>query len=74
MVTKMKEVISSLNLDPGKREDLVKFADLMSNGQIPVPKELRGSVINRKMGFYWSRSEAYIAKNKFGVDLRFTTE
>ena len=74
MVTKMKEVISSLNLDPGKREDLVKFADLIANGQIPVPRKLRGPVVSRKMGFYWSKSEAYIAKNKFRVDLRFTTE
>ena len=68
MITKVDEVMLSLNLDSSKLKDLIKLADLMSNGQVPVPKELRGRVVNRKTGFYWSRMEAYIAKYKFKVD------
>ena len=55
MVTKMKEVISSLNLDSGKHEDLVKFgvdflklASCLSGGSCPSGYFVR-SVVNSSL-------------------------
>ena len=55
-------------LNPRSSKDRRQYAFLLYNDEIDEPRQLRGMKKDKASGFCWSRKEAFIAKNKHGLD------
>ena len=65
----IKEHMASIGLNPKKKSDKLKYAHFLEKCHFYEPRQLRGTKKDPETGYYWSRKEEYIAKNKFGINI-----
>ena len=68
-LSRVSDHMKFYGLNSRSSKDRRQYAFLLDNGEVDEPRQLRGIKKDKVSGCCWHRKEAFIAKNKYGIDL-----